>query len=157
MRGRTLLQCITPRGRPRHEEDAVQNQHLTETSVHLACSIRHNISSQCLPQYEACSPFKAWEETSLIISVTAWEETIPDLSGGWQGVQALGSVKRLNTIVLFWRYINKIEFNGITGTTCDAFKFVVKVTLREYTDKMYNFLTQWFVFHWQMIPSTKNR
>src|SRR4029434_5644510 len=26
-------------------------------------------------------------------------------------VQALGSVKRLETIVLFWRYINKIELN----------------------------------------------
>ena len=26
-------------------------------------------------------------------------------------VQALVSVKRLKTIVLFWRYINKIEFN----------------------------------------------
>ena len=28
-------------------------------------------------------------------------------------VQALGSVKRLETIVLLWRYINKIELNLI--------------------------------------------
>ena len=28
-----------------------------------------------------------------------------------KGVQALGSVKRLETIVLLWRYINKIELN----------------------------------------------
>ena len=28
-----------------------------------------------------------------------------------RGVQALGSVKRLKTILLFWRYINKIELN----------------------------------------------
>src|SRR4029434_8651720 len=30
-----------------------------------------------------------------------------------KGVQALGSVKRLEAIVLLWRYINKIELNGI--------------------------------------------
>ena len=28
-----------------------------------------------------------------------------------KGVQALGSVKRLETILLLWRYINKIELN----------------------------------------------
>src|SRR4029434_6337481 len=28
-----------------------------------------------------------------------------------KGVQALGSVKRLETILLFWRYINNIELN----------------------------------------------
>src|SRR4029434_1301130 len=28
-----------------------------------------------------------------------------------RGFQALGSVKRLETIVLLWRYINKIELN----------------------------------------------
>ena len=28
-----------------------------------------------------------------------------------KGLQALGSVKRLETIVLLWRYINQIEFN----------------------------------------------
>src|SRR4029434_10329999 len=31
-----------------------------------------------------------------------------------KGVQALGSVKRLATIVLLWRYINKIELNRKT-------------------------------------------
>ena len=30
-----------------------------------------------------------------------------------KGVQALGSVKRLENILLFWRYINKIELNWI--------------------------------------------
>src|SRR4029434_4214798 len=30
-----------------------------------------------------------------------------------KGVQALGSVKRLETIVLLWRYINKIKLNYI--------------------------------------------
>src|SRR4029434_9283308 len=30
-----------------------------------------------------------------------------------KGVQALGSVKRLETIVLLWRYINKIKLNWI--------------------------------------------
>ena len=28
-----------------------------------------------------------------------------------KGVQGLGSVKHLETILLFWRYINKIELN----------------------------------------------
>src|SRR4029434_4412455 len=32
-----------------------------------------------------------------------------------RGFQALGSVKRLKTIVLLWRYINKIELNCIVG------------------------------------------
>src|SRR4029434_9403305 len=30
-----------------------------------------------------------------------------------RGFQALGSVKRLETIVLLWRYINKIELNCV--------------------------------------------
>src|SRR4029434_1700191 len=46
---------------------------------------------------------------------------LPDLTGSFscpcrhcactKGVQALGSVKRLEIILLFWRYRNKIELN----------------------------------------------
>ena len=47
-----------------------------------------------------------------------------------KGVQALRSVKRLETISLFWRYKNKIEYNWILPSTLGVYLTLYAILLR---------------------------